>query len=405
VIRVDEEDERLLAAAHTAVREGQRKVRTLAQEARFQYQRRQAELEQCRRSLEELAEVLGSEAPGGQPGSSQVGDVAERPAMLGDEVLLREKYRELSEQVYRLQRTMRLLGITIRRLENESSRLLHGKDGLSQDGEEELQADTHERVIQAHEQERLRLAREIHDGPAQILANAVFELEYFDRLVEHDPSALKEQLSQLVTREMGKVIAEGRGDVQEAIDMTFYMAGEGRRLFGHTVPSELPSKFATSLRDPVGVVAAITPWNFPIAIPSWKLTAALICGNTVVFKPASDTPSLAAELVKIYAEAGLPDGVLNLITGSGGDVGDTLVNHPGVDVVSFTGSTETGASVLAQTAGRLKRVSLEMGGKNAIMVMEDADLELAVEGILWSAFGTTGQRCTAASRVMPIGQW
>lgn len=210
----------------------------------------------------------------------------------------------------------------------------------------------------------------------------------------------KEQLSQLVTREMGKVIAEGRGDVQEAIDMTFYMAGEGRRLFGHTVPSELPSKFATSLRDPVGVVAAITPWNFPIAIPSWKLTAALICGNTVVFKPASDTPALAAELVKIYAEAGLPDGVLNLITGSGGEVGDTLVNHPGVDVVSFTGSTETGASVLAQTAGRLKRVSLEMGGKNAIMVMEDADLELAVEGILWSAFGTTGQRCTAASRVI-----
>ena len=142
----------------------------------------------------------------------------------------------------------------------------------------------------------------------------------------------KEELSRLVTREMGKVIAEARGDVQEAIDMTFYMAGEGRRLFGHTVPSELPNKFAMSVRDPVGVVAAITPWNFPIAIPTWKLTAALICGNTVVFKPASDTPALAAELVKIYEEAGLPAGVLNLVTGSGAEVGDALVNHPRVDV-------------------------------------------------------------------------
>jgi len=210
----------------------------------------------------------------------------------------------------------------------------------------------------------------------------------------------KEYLSQLVTREMGKVIAEGRGDVQEAIDMTFYMAGEGRRLFGHTVPSELPDKFATSQRDPIGVVAAITPWNFPIAIPSWKLTAALVCGNTVVFKPASDTPVLAAELVKLYEEAGLPPGVLNLVIGSGSEVGDALVNHPDVDVISFTGSTETGRTVLTETSIRMKRVSLEMGGKNAIMVMEDADLDLAVEGILWSAFGTSGQRCTAASRVI-----
>jgi len=210
----------------------------------------------------------------------------------------------------------------------------------------------------------------------------------------------KEQLAQLVTREMGKVIAEGRGDVQEAIDMTFYMAGEGRRLTAHTVPSELPNKFATSLRDPVGVVVAITPWNFPIAIPSWKLSAALICGNTVVFKPASDTPVLAAELVKVYEEAGLPAGVLNLVTGSGSEVGDVLVKHPRVDVISFTGSTDTGRSVLTETANRIKRVSLEMGGKNAIIVMEDADLDLAVEGILWSAFGTTGQRCTAASRVI-----
>ena len=210
----------------------------------------------------------------------------------------------------------------------------------------------------------------------------------------------KEQLSRLVTREMGKVIAEGRGDVQEAIDMTFYMAGEGRRLFGYTVPSELPDKFATSQRDPVGVVAAITPWNFPIAIPSWKLTAALICGNSVVFKPASDTPVLAAELVKIYEEAGIPEGVLNLVIGSGGEIGDALVSDPRVGVISVTGSTETGRAVLTQTASRLKRVSLELGGKNAIMVMEDADLDLAVEGIVWSAFGTTGQRCTAASRVI-----
>ncbi len=210
----------------------------------------------------------------------------------------------------------------------------------------------------------------------------------------------KEHFSQLVSREMGKVIAEGRGDVQEAIDMTFYMAGEGRRLFGHTVPSELPNKMALSFRDPVGVIAAITPWNFPVAIPSWKLTAALICGNTIVFKPASDTPVLAAELVKVYEEAGVPAGVLNFVTGGGSEVGDALVNHPGVSVVSLTGSTETGSTVLAQTSSHLKRVSLEMGGKNAIMVLEDADLDLAVEGILWSAFGTTGQRCTAASRVI-----
>ena len=174
--------------------------------------------------------------------------------------------------------------------------------------------------------------------------------------------------------------------------MTFYMAGEGRRMLGHTVPSELPNKFGTSMRDPVGVVAAVTPWNFPIAIPSWKLSAALICGNTVVFKPASDTPVLAAELVRLYEEAGLPGGVLNLVIGRGSEVGDTLVNHPKVDVVSLTGSTETGRSVLTQTANKIRRVSLELGGKNAIMVMEDADLDLAVEGVIWSAFGTTGQR-------------
>ncbi len=210
----------------------------------------------------------------------------------------------------------------------------------------------------------------------------------------------KEELSRLVTTEMGKVLAEGRGDVQEAIDMTYYMAAEGRRSFGQTVPSELPNKFAMSIRDSVGVVAAITPWNFPVAIPSWKITAALIMGNTVVFKPASDTPALAAAFVRIFEEAGLPAGVLNLITGPGGEVGNALVDHDDVKVISFTGSTEAGVAVTKRGADKLKRISLELGGKNAVIVMDDADLDLAVEGIVWSAFGTSGQRCTAASRVI-----
>ncbi len=210
----------------------------------------------------------------------------------------------------------------------------------------------------------------------------------------------KEELSRLVTREMGKVINEGRGDVQEGIDMTFYMAGEGRRLFGYTTPAELPNKFAMSVRDPIGVVAAITPWNFPIAIPTWKLMPALVAGNTVVFKPASDTPVLASKLVEIMEEAGLPGGVLNLVLGPGGTVGDALVSHPKVNLVSFTGSTAAGRGVAIKAAETMKRVSLEMGGKNAIIVMDDADLDLAVEGIIWSAFGTTGQRCTAASRLI-----
>ncbi len=210
----------------------------------------------------------------------------------------------------------------------------------------------------------------------------------------------KEELSRLVTREMGKVLAEGRGDVQEAIDMTYYMAAEGRRMSGYTVPSELPNKYAMSIRDSIGVVGAITPWNFPVAIPSWKITAALILGNTVVFKPASDTPALAAAFVAIFEEAGLPAGVLNLVTGPGGETGDALISHPDVKLISFTGSTEAGRYVSMKAAEHLKRVSLEMGGKNAIIVMDDADLDLAVEGIVWSAFGTTGQRCTAASRVI-----
>ena len=210
----------------------------------------------------------------------------------------------------------------------------------------------------------------------------------------------KEELARLMTQEMGKVLAEARGDVQEAIDMTFYMAGEGRRLTGRVVPSELPNKFAMAVRDPIGVVGAITPWNFPIAIPSWKLMPALIAGNTVVFKPASDTPLLAIELVKILVESGLPEGVVNVVLGPGGSVGEAILNHPGVSLISFTGSTAAGQQVAMSAARTLKRVSLEMGGKNAIIVLDDADLDLATEGILWSAFGTTGQRCTAASRVI-----
>ncbi len=210
----------------------------------------------------------------------------------------------------------------------------------------------------------------------------------------------KEDLARLMTREMGKVIAEARGDVQEGIDLTYFMAGEGRRLAGQTVPAESPNKFAMSVREPVGIVAAITPWNFPMAIPTWKIMPALVGGNTVVFKPASDTPALACELVRILEEAGLPGGVLNVVTGPGGSVGDALVQHRDVTLVSFTGSTEAGRAVAVKCADGLKRVSLELGGKNAIIVMDDADLDLAVDGVLWSAYGTSGQRCTACSRVI-----
>jgi len=212
--------------------------------------------------------------------------------------------------------------------------------------------------------------------------------------------AEKERLAQLLTSEMGKVIAEARGDVQEAIDMAFYMAGEGRRLLGYTAPVELPGKFGMALRDPVGVAACITPWNFPIAIPSWKTLPALIAGNAVIFKPASDTPVLGIEFVKIFEQAGLPPGVLSVITGPGGVVGEALVTHPGAQVVSFTGSTEAGRRISELAAPELKKVSLELGGKNAIIVMDDADLDLALNGIIWSAFGTTGQRCTACSRLI-----
>jgi aldehyde dehydrogenase (NAD+) len=210
----------------------------------------------------------------------------------------------------------------------------------------------------------------------------------------------KERLARAMTREMGKVIAEARGDVQEGIDIAFLMAGEGRRMFGDTVPSELPDKWAMSIRQPIGIAGIITPWNFPVAIPCWKMMPALVAGNTVVFKPASDTPHCATLLVELMAEAGFPAGTVNLVTGAGGEVGDAIVENPDVAVISFTGSSATGKGIAARAGQRLKRLSLELGGKNAIVVMGDADLDLATDGILWSAFGTTGQRCTAASRVI-----
>jgi alpha-ketoglutaric semialdehyde dehydrogenase len=218
----------------------------------------------------------------------------------------------------------------------------------------------------------------------------------FARLVsEH-----KAELTDLMAHEMGKVKAEAGGDVQEAIDMSYYMAGEGRRLWGQTTPSELRDKFNMSVRTPIGVVGVITPWNFPIAIPSWKIAPALVCGNTVVFKPATDTPLLGERFVELLVESGVPDGVINVVHGGGGAVGDRLVRHPEVPVITLTGSRENGVEVMRNAADHLKHVHLELGGKNAIIVLDDADLDLAVEGIVWSAFGTSGQRCTAASRVI-----
>ncbi|KPL03165.1 MAG: aldehyde dehydrogenase [candidate division Zixibacteria bacterium SM23_73_2] len=210
----------------------------------------------------------------------------------------------------------------------------------------------------------------------------------------------KENFARQMTAEMGKILKETRGDVQEAIDMSYYMAGEGRRQFGQTTPSELPDKFMMSLRQPLGVCAMITPWNFPMAIPSWKLMPALVLGNTVVFKPATDTPLSAVNLARVCDEAGVPPGVLNLVTGSGSAVGTPLMSSKDVKVVSFTGSTEVGRKVSQACAPDFRHVHLEMGGKNAIMVMDDAKVDLAVEGVLWGGFGTTGQRCTATSRVI-----
>jgi aldehyde dehydrogenase (NAD+) len=229
--------------------------------------------------------------------------------------------------------------------------------------------------------------------PAPRRAEVIFRL---GELLRQRKRALAEEM----TRDMGKVIAEAEGDVQEGIDMAYFAAGEGRRMYGQTTPVELPDKFGMSIREPIGVIAAITPWNFPVAIPSWKLFPALVLGNTAVFKPATDTPLLGVRMAELAAEAGLPAGVLNLVTGPGGDVGEALVTHPDVALVSFTGSTETGKHIARLAADTLKRVTLELGGKNGVIVMDDADLDLAVEAILWGAFGTSGQRCTATSRVI-----
>ena len=212
--------------------------------------------------------------------------------------------------------------------------------------------------------------------------------------------ARKEELARTMTREMGKILIETRGDVQEGIDMAYLAAGEGRRMFGVTTPSEMPNKWAMSVRSPIGVCGFITPWNFPFAIPAWKMMPALVAGNTCVFKPAGDTPESAWHFVKIFEEAGLPAGVLNIVFGSGSQVGDPMVMHPGIAVISFTGSTEVGNGIGGKGGALGKRISLEMGGKNAILVMDDADLQLAAEAVTWSAFGTTGQRCTACSRVL-----
>lgn len=210
----------------------------------------------------------------------------------------------------------------------------------------------------------------------------------------------KEEIARIMTREMGKILKETRGDVQEGMDTAFYAAGEGRRLFGETTPSELPDKFAMSVRLPVGVCGLITPWNFPMAIPTWKIFPALLCGNTLVLKPAEDTPHTAVKLFEILEEAGVPPGVVNLVHGRGEEAGAALVRHKDVQLVSFTGSAAVGREIAAVCGQQLKRVSLELGGKNAQIVMEDADLNLALEGALWGAFGTTGQRCTATSRLI-----
>lgn len=226
-------------------------------------------------------------------------------------------------------------------------------------------------------------------------ARAEFLYGVAELLLQH-----KEKLAQLISREMGKPLTEARGDVQEGIDCALYMGGEGRRMFGQTTPSEMPNKFAMTMRMPVGVCALITPWNFPVAIPCWKAFPALVCGNTVILKPAEDTPACANYLIQLFRQAGLPDGVINVVHGLGEEAGRALVEHPDVNLVSFTGSSETGAEVGSVCGRTHKRSCLEMGGKNAQVVMEDADLKLALDGAVWGAFGTSGQRCTATSRLI-----
>src|SRR5690349_9947304 len=210
----------------------------------------------------------------------------------------------------------------------------------------------------------------------------------------------KEECSRDMTREMGKILKETRGDTQEAIDTGYYMAGEGRRMYGHTTPSELPNKFAMCVRQPIGVCGMITPWNFPMAIPSWKLFPAIIAGNTCVIKPAQDTPLSTFNFVRTLADAGVPHGVINIVTGFGSKIGAPLMEHPDVRAISLTGSTEVGRIVGTTAAKTFKHCSLELGGKNPMIVLDDANLDLAVDGALWGAFGTTGQRCTATSRII-----
>jgi alpha-ketoglutaric semialdehyde dehydrogenase len=245
--------------------------------------------------------------------------------------------------------------------------------------------------------EAVAAARQAFDGwrrtPAPKRAEILFKL---GEILIRD----KQKYTADMTREMGKVLKEAGGDVQEAIDCTYYTAGEGRRLHGFTTPAEMPNKFAMCVRQPVGLCGLITPWNFPMAIPSWKLIPALVCGNTVIIKPAEDTPLSTYNLVKACEEAGLPPGVVNLVMGHGSVVGSRLTDHPAVRLISFTGSTETGRLVASACADRNAICSLEMGGKNAIIVMDDADVDNAVEGAVWGAFGTSGQRCTASSRLI-----
>jgi alpha-ketoglutaric semialdehyde dehydrogenase len=224
---------------------------------------------------------------------------------------------------------------------------------------------------------------------------AEFLYAFAERLI-----AKKEEFAKDLSREMGKALREARGDVQEAIDIALLMAGEGRRLYGVTTPSEMPNKFQMAVRQSIGVAGFITPWNFPMAIPCWKSMPAILCGNTVVVKPATDTPLSVIHVAEIWKEVGLPAGVFNVVTGKGSTVGSPLVEHPDVSIISFTGSTEVGRGISVGAAKSFKKCHLEMGGKNAIMVMEDGDVELAADGAIWGAFGTAGQRCTASSRLI-----
>ncbi len=231
------------------------------------------------------------------------------------------------------------------------------------------------------------------DTPAPLRAQVLFRaLEIMERRAE--------EIARTITEEEGKPLPDARGEVKRAMNIMEYAAGEGRRMFGYTTPSELPSTVAYTVRRPLGVVGIITPWNFPIAIPAWKMAPALICGNAIVFKPASATPLSAVKLVEVFEEAGVPPGVLNLITGPGGSVGNALVESPDVSAISFTGSTEIGTELYTRSAALLKKVQAEMGGKNAVILLADADLDKALGGIVQGAFGSTGQRCTATSRVI-----